>query len=52
MAEMCVEIVAGARRVVDKCAMNKATELTLSRRDKVSDRPNCLTNLAYTVHAH
>ena len=51
MAEMCVEIVAGARRVVDKCAMNKATELTLNGRDKVSDRPNCSANLADTVHA-
>ena len=51
MAEMYVEIVAGARRFVDKCAMNKATELTLNGRDKVSDRPNCSANLAYTVHA-
>ena len=51
VAEMYVEIVAGARRFVDKCAMNKATELTLNGRDKVSDRPNCSANLAYTVHA-
>ena len=31
--------------------MNKATQLTLNGRDKVSDRPNCSANLAYTVHA-
>ena len=36
MAEMYVEIVARARRFVDKCAMNKATELTLNGRDKQS----------------
>ena len=30
MADMYVEIVAGARRFVDKCAMNKATELALN----------------------
>lgn len=51
MAEMYVEIVTSARRFVDKCAMNKATELTLNRRDKVCDKPNCSANLAYTVHA-
>lgn len=51
MAKMYVEIVTSARRFVDKCAMNKATELTLNRRDKVCDKPNCSANLAYTVHA-
>ena len=51
MAEMCVEIVAGCGRFVDKWAMNKATELALNGRDKISDRPNCSANLAYTVHA-
>jgi len=51
MAEMYVEIVAGASRFVDKCAMNKATELTVNGRDKFSDGPNCAANLAYTVHA-
>ena len=40
MAEMYVERVAGASRFADKCAMNKATELTLNGRDKVSERPN------------
>lgn len=51
MAEMYVEIVAGANRFVDKCAMNKATELTLNGRAKVSERSNCSANFAYTVQA-
>ena len=30
-----------ANHFVDKCAMNKATDLTLNRRDKVFGSPNC-----------
>ena len=48
MAELYVEIVAGANRFVDKWAMNKSTELT--RNGKASQRPNCSANFEYTVH--
>ena len=44
MAEMYVEIVAGARRFVDKCAMNKATELT--SQDVFSTKPDIVAQTA------
>ena len=52
MVEMYEEIVADARRFVDKCAMNKATELTINGRDKFSDGPNCLANCVVPENIH